>query len=222
MDRGAWPATVHGVAKSQTQLSDFLITSLPGRLTACSSVAGGGPRLVRKWGKVGLGDLVLDPPLWVLPAWSLAHVPCLHSCPLASHCPCALLGIPGRHAPAPGTGPLLLSSVLKPPTPQCDQEGQWEETLGCTWKCPEGTVTASIKQEHVGDTRAQQRPSRTRRGSAAGPGWSARSRDSPSSPSTRLLGGLPCAELSLTPMSLHGFSLVARLWRLFALLPCGL
>ena len=105
MDRGAWPATVHGVAKSQTQLSDFLFTSLPGRLTACSSVAGGGPRLVRKWGKVSLGDLVLDPPLWVLPAWSLAHVPRLHSCPLASHCPCALLGVPGRHAPAPGTAP---------------------------------------------------------------------------------------------------------------------
>ena len=96
---------VHGVVKGQTQLSDFLFTSLPGRLTACSSVAGGGPRLVRKWGKVSLGDLVLDPPLWVLPAWSLAHVPRLHSCPLASHCPCALLGVPGRHAPAPGTAP---------------------------------------------------------------------------------------------------------------------
>ena len=28
MDRGAWPATIHGVAKSQTQLSDFHFTSL--------------------------------------------------------------------------------------------------------------------------------------------------------------------------------------------------
>ena len=27
MDRGAWRATVHGVAKSQTQLSDFTFTS---------------------------------------------------------------------------------------------------------------------------------------------------------------------------------------------------
>ena len=26
MDRGAWWATVHGVAKSQTQLSDFIFT----------------------------------------------------------------------------------------------------------------------------------------------------------------------------------------------------
>ena len=26
MDRGAWPATVHGVAKSRTQLSDFHFT----------------------------------------------------------------------------------------------------------------------------------------------------------------------------------------------------
>ena len=26
MDRGAWQATVHGVAKSQTQLSDFTFT----------------------------------------------------------------------------------------------------------------------------------------------------------------------------------------------------
>ena len=26
MDRGAWRATVHGVAKSQTQLSDFTFT----------------------------------------------------------------------------------------------------------------------------------------------------------------------------------------------------
>ena len=26
MDRGAWWATVHGVAKSQTQLSDFTFT----------------------------------------------------------------------------------------------------------------------------------------------------------------------------------------------------
>ena len=26
MDRGAWKATVHGVAKSQTQLSDFIFT----------------------------------------------------------------------------------------------------------------------------------------------------------------------------------------------------
>ena len=28
VDRGAWPATIHGVAKSQTQLSDFHFTSL--------------------------------------------------------------------------------------------------------------------------------------------------------------------------------------------------
>ena len=28
MDRGAWEATVHGVAKSWTQLSDFTFTSL--------------------------------------------------------------------------------------------------------------------------------------------------------------------------------------------------
>ena len=28
MDRGAWQATVHGVVKSQTQLSDFYFTSL--------------------------------------------------------------------------------------------------------------------------------------------------------------------------------------------------
>ena len=27
MDRGAWQATVHGVAKSQTQLSDFYFTT---------------------------------------------------------------------------------------------------------------------------------------------------------------------------------------------------
>ena len=27
MDGGAWSAAVHGVAKSQTQLSDFIITS---------------------------------------------------------------------------------------------------------------------------------------------------------------------------------------------------
>ena len=27
MDRGAWQATVHGVVKSQTQLSDFYFTS---------------------------------------------------------------------------------------------------------------------------------------------------------------------------------------------------
>ena len=26
MDRGAWPATVHGIAKSQTRLSDFTFT----------------------------------------------------------------------------------------------------------------------------------------------------------------------------------------------------
>lgn len=137
--------------------------------------------------------------MWVLPTRSLACIPHLHSCPLASHCPCALLGIPGRHAPAPGTGQLLLSSVLRIPTPQCDQEGQWEETLGCSQKCREGGVTASIKQEHIGDARVQQRPSRTRRGSEAGPGWSVRSRELPSTPSTCLLGGLPCAELSLTP-----------------------
>ena len=32
MDRGAWQATVHGVAKSQTQLSDSHVhTALPGR-----------------------------------------------------------------------------------------------------------------------------------------------------------------------------------------------
>ena len=29
MDRGAWWAAVHGVTKSQTQLSDFTFTSLP-------------------------------------------------------------------------------------------------------------------------------------------------------------------------------------------------
>ena len=29
MDRGAWKAAVHGVAKSQTQLSDFTFTFLP-------------------------------------------------------------------------------------------------------------------------------------------------------------------------------------------------
>ena len=29
MDQGVWQATVHGVTKSQTQLSDFLLTSKP-------------------------------------------------------------------------------------------------------------------------------------------------------------------------------------------------
>ena len=115
-ERGAWPATVHVVAKIRTQLSDFHFTSLPSRLTACSSVAGGGPRLVRKWGKAGLRGLALDPPMWVLPARSSARVPHPHSCPQASHCPCALLGIPGHHAPAPGTGRLLLGFVLRTPT----------------------------------------------------------------------------------------------------------
>ena len=36
LDRGAWQATVHGVAKSRTRLSDF--TSLP--LADCSSLSG--------------------------------------------------------------------------------------------------------------------------------------------------------------------------------------
>ena len=32
MDRGAWWATVHGVAKSRTQLSDFMMLSERNRL----------------------------------------------------------------------------------------------------------------------------------------------------------------------------------------------
>ena len=35
MDRGAWEATVHGVAKSRTQLSDFTFTKL-GEKLKCS------------------------------------------------------------------------------------------------------------------------------------------------------------------------------------------
>ena len=35
MDRGAWWATVHGVAKSQTQLSDFIFTFILGSLCFC-------------------------------------------------------------------------------------------------------------------------------------------------------------------------------------------
>ena len=34
MDRGAWQATVHGVAKSQTQLSDFTVD---GKEYACNA-----------------------------------------------------------------------------------------------------------------------------------------------------------------------------------------
>ena len=33
MDRGAWQATVHGVAKSRTQLSNFTFTLLQGTIT---------------------------------------------------------------------------------------------------------------------------------------------------------------------------------------------
>ena len=33
MDRGAWQAIVHGVAKSQTRLSDFTFTMFPGQMT---------------------------------------------------------------------------------------------------------------------------------------------------------------------------------------------
>ena len=32
MDRGAWSATIHGVAKSQTPLSDFAFTTLEGEV----------------------------------------------------------------------------------------------------------------------------------------------------------------------------------------------
>ena len=35
MDRGAWQATVHGVAKSQTRLSDFTFLSFPYIIRAC-------------------------------------------------------------------------------------------------------------------------------------------------------------------------------------------
>ena len=33
MDRGAWQAAVHGVAKSGTQLSDFTLTAMGQHLT---------------------------------------------------------------------------------------------------------------------------------------------------------------------------------------------
>ena len=38
MDRGAWWATVHGVAKSRTRLSDFTFTFFPFNSLSCSSV----------------------------------------------------------------------------------------------------------------------------------------------------------------------------------------
>ena len=38
MDRGAWEATVHGVAKSQTRLSDLTSLQLTGRLQRQQSV----------------------------------------------------------------------------------------------------------------------------------------------------------------------------------------
>ena len=39
MDRGAWRATVHGVAKSQTQLSKFHFTSFLYHLTQISLIS---------------------------------------------------------------------------------------------------------------------------------------------------------------------------------------
>ena len=36
IDRGPWWATVHGVAKSQTRLSDFTFTFIPTHLSACN------------------------------------------------------------------------------------------------------------------------------------------------------------------------------------------
>ena len=45
MDRGAWRATVHGVAKSQTRLSELSAHTLPGTFIACV-----------------LSDLALPPP----------------------------------------------------------------------------------------------------------------------------------------------------------------
>lgn len=70
----------------------------------------------------------------------------------------------------------------KPPTPQCDQEGQWEKPWDALGNVQEGTVTASIKQEHVGDTRAQHKDRAGHAEGARWPGWSARSVTSPSSP----------------------------------------
>ena len=40
MDRGAWWATVHGVAKSRTRLSDFTFTSLIKKLQPRSKFLG--------------------------------------------------------------------------------------------------------------------------------------------------------------------------------------
>ena len=38
MDRGAWRATVHGVAKSQTRLSDFHFFLFPSNQFSCSKM----------------------------------------------------------------------------------------------------------------------------------------------------------------------------------------
>ena len=47
MDRGAWHSTVHGVAKSQTRLSDFPFTS--SKMLKCSPVAPPSKFLAAKW-----------------------------------------------------------------------------------------------------------------------------------------------------------------------------
>ena len=44
MDRGAWQATIHGVAKSQTQLSDFYFTSFLYFISKTQTIAGPGFR----------------------------------------------------------------------------------------------------------------------------------------------------------------------------------
>ena len=53
MDRGAWWAAVHGVAKSQTRLSDFTFTfhfhALEKEMATHSSVALENPRDGRAW-----------------------------------------------------------------------------------------------------------------------------------------------------------------------------
>ena len=57
MDRGAWQATVHGVQKSQTRLSDFTFTFDKLSGWRCSDLK---PRTINSWGRwQGLRHLLI-------------------------------------------------------------------------------------------------------------------------------------------------------------------